>query len=988
MIKKWRQAWDNFAGASAFAVGLPVFLVVIILASMESRAPGMFSEPVLKDRHVALVYEQLKGLDASQARAMFESKEIPASKATGADGVIQTKLSEDYFVFSGQAAGNSVLYFTSRHVVDLACRGARGESIGRAGYEGVSGGFYKYAKGHALRVPESSGGPYSFSCIQKSSGPAKISVMELGFKEAEALSEAHAVKNAALSGALGLLIVFMLLTGLVNKDWRYLLVSCWLLMALRTAQVNMSTDTVFLGIELAPEWMSRLRMLAIAVYAGLLFPLVDSLLSQQERSLSRKWVTSWTFISSIALGGLVFAGALFPFQWFLPLLWVVVINTVLNLGARFGFLMACKATRTENVFWLAAGLAIPMFSWVSEVVAAAMNFDNAMRWLNNESAAVLSALLVTMAFAQQLKSERIEKTRAKEDLKRSYDTSPMGLFEASESGQLAHGNSALAAMLSKPSPMGWSMAEALDAVQWSALVEAVKASKEPVNRTIEATSAGGAPRYFDARVMLNAQGNVEGSLQDATERVKHKQRLEFLSHHDPLTECLNLRGLERMLDQVDANKGEGGMVAYFDLDRFKLVNDVYGHEAGDAVLREVKTRLARALGPGVDLGRVGGDEFLALFHGMGIDQAQTLCEAALVRVSEQPYMRGAQSFRLSASAGLVEASAVGAETARALIGAADSACRMAKSQGRDQLVAYGRDSMFYERRLESYNIAKMLEDNEALDGLYLLAQPIMALEAPFESLNFEVLLRLRLPDGRQVGAGPLIETAEAHGQIAKLDYWVLATMLDWIREHREQLSRTRFICVNLSGGSINDESFLDKVFELLQSRRQDASLLCVEITESVALRDLENTRMFVERARSIGVRVALDDFGAGYSSFGYLKDLPADALKIDGALVRDGMKNPASQSILVALAGLSTALGMRSIGEWTEDAEMVKMLAVAGFDYAQGYAIAKPMALEELIQAKSCADLIHDPETASFARLLQNGGVASLEADMDNRWLH
>ena len=559
----------------------------------------------------------------------------------------------------------------------------------------------------------------------------------------------------------------------------------------------------------------------------------------------------------------------------------------------------------------------------------------------------------------------------------------MGLFEADPAGggAVIHANPALRAMF------GWSsddeelsIAPQLRPGLWEELFEKARQSVGAVDLIVQGLDNGGPAKWFDIRAKLNERGLLEGSVQDATERVEQKMRLEFLASHDPLTECLNLRGLEQRLDQIVAEGHPNALVAYFDLDRFKLINDIYGHEAGDSVLKQVRQRMADALDGTAALGRVGGDEFLAVFDGADMDDAQRRCQKALENISGEPFRHAGKSFKISSSAGLVEAAAVGAKDARAMIGAADSACRMAKKQGVSRLVAHGQGSKFFERRMESHEIAEMFASDKIPEGLCLVGQPIMSLRAPFDSLNFEMLLRMRKADGQVVGAFPLIETVEAHGHTAKLDFWVLSTSLNWIRDHKERLPNTKFICVNLSGGSLNDEVFLEKAFALLEERSAEASMLCIEITESVALRDLENVGDFANRVRGLGASVALDDFGAGYSSFGYLKDLPADALKVDGSLVKDAMSNLAAESILEALARLAGALCMRSVGEWAENVDAVRMLAKAGFDYAQGYAIAKPMALEELLDAKTCADLIVDVPTLIYARQLQeSGGESSVE---------
>jgi diguanylate cyclase (GGDEF)-like protein len=980
--RKW---WAAKFEALSVGVGIPWLLMMLVGAAWAAAALPHPEVGQDTGAPVKLAFAKI-GQEGASAPTFEQALGALRGAKTSWEG--STNLSESYFAFEGVASQAGTLFLTSRHVVELDCwskdvKDALGPRRGSAGYGGETGALRPFAQGFAMEVGRGEG----FVCVQKSTGPAKIAAVSMTPTQAQVFQGAFEWRRGALLAGVGTLVLFMGLAGVVNKDWRYAVFGLWLVMGLRVAQISQGTDTSLLGFGLALEWMPGIRMVSIAAYVALQLMLFKTLLGKDEAKLGSK-MQQWTAATGAGSMALMLAALALPFRWYLPVMWLAVVNAIVNMASRLVILISRKETRSETAIWCALGLAVPMLSWASEVVSAALGLSNAVRWLNNENAALLSSLMVAMAFAQQLKDERREKVKAQEELRKAYSTSPMGLFEADEAGFVVQANPAMREMLGEKDAAGWSMEQKLRARAWKDLAERALRCGGPVDATLEAVDARQGQRWFDVRAQASAAGTIEGSMQDATERVLQKARLEFLASHDPLTECLNLRGLEHLLDEVDKEGRTEALVGYFDLDRFKLINDVYGHEAGDTVLREVKRRMQTALGPGASLGRVGGDEFLVLFDGVDMDNAQRRCEQVLLDLSKEPFAHEGKSFKLSVSCGLVQASAIGAANARALIGAADSACRMAKSQGRAQLVAYGRGSMFFERRMESFEIAKMFEGDGVPEGLYLLGQPIMSLSSPFDSLNFEVLLRMRFPDGRMVGAGPLIETAEAHGHIAKLDLWVLTSVLDWIGAHRRELAHTRFICVNLSGGSLNDETFLDKAFALLEQRKAEAAYLCVEITESVALRDLDNIRLFVERARSLGARVALDDFGAGYSSFGYLKDLPADALKIDGALARDAMDNPASQSILVALSGLATALGMRSIGEWAENCEMVKMLALSSFDYAQGYAVAKPMPLDELIQAKSCGDLIEDPDTALYARLLQSGGGMEFSFEQETRYLH
>ena len=233
---------------------------------------------------------------------------------------------------------------------------------------------------------------------------------------------------------------------------------------------------------------------------------------------------------------------------------------------------------------------------------------------------------------------------------------------------------------------------------------------------------------------------------------------------------------------------------------------------------------------------------------------------------------------------------------------------------------------------------------------------------------------MRDRENKVIPAAKIIKAADNNGRMAVIDRWVLERTLTWIEQHRARFTATHFICVNLSGSSLNDERFVEDAFAMLSSHPKAASLLCLEVTESVALHDLQNTGRFIDRAKSLGAKIALDDFGAGYSSFSYLRDLPADALKIDGAFVKGVSSHPANVAILQAIIELTHNLGMKSIAEWVEDLETLELLAELGADYAQGCAIAHSQPGSARWTAKSSADFIADeshPPLRAGARLIR-----------------
>jgi diguanylate cyclase (GGDEF)-like protein len=430
-----------------------------------------------------------------------------------------------------------------------------------------------------------------------------------------------------------------------------------------------------------------------------------------------------------------------------------------------------------------------------------------------------------------------------------------------------------------------------------------------------------------------------------------------------LTGALNRRGIDKFIIEKTSASGcppESLVIAYLDLDRFKLINDLFGHQVGDEVLKQVYLRIEAGLRSSDRVCRIGGDEFVILFRDTPIALAAKASQAIIDAIDQEPYQIGRRAFHVRASLGLIEAPA--GLHAQEAIYMADSACREAKLNGNGRVVAYESDAPMFVERTRELSLIERFSGDLFLAGLFLEMQPIMSLKTPYGALDFEVLLRMRGPDGTRIPPTKVIAAAEANGTISVLDKWVMETTLDWIDRNRSKLSHTRFVSVNVSGASLNDERFVAEMGELFRRYQHLVPLLCIEITEGVALHDLNNTRRLVDNVRRLGAKVALDDFGAGYTSFPYLRDLPADALKIDGGFVRHIHDLSANAAIVEAIIGLARNLGMQSVAEWVEDAQTLEVLQTMRVDYVQGFAIARPQPPDVILAASSAADFIKDPE--------------------------
>jgi diguanylate cyclase (GGDEF)-like protein len=676
------------------------------------------------------------------------------------------------------------------------------------------------------------------------------------------------------------------------------------------------------------------------------------------------------------------------FETLLVAVWFCV-----SLGVAVGVYYLYKILRITHsrvALWYSASILITLLASLGEVVTASTGERLLAGGLNSVTAAIASALLVCAAVAEHMRAERLEKIEAQRTLKAAYEDSPIGLFSVTNGDVILKANPAFQRMVQKLNQVRIThISQIFDARVTDLLKSLGGAGAQSTELQTKVHDGNGGTDHWFAIKASTADGKiVEGSLQDITERFVATERLEYLANHDPLTDCLNLRGIAR---QIARAARQPSALVYFDLDRFKLINDLYGHGAGDKVLKKVSERIKTAIGPKDLLSRVGGDEFVVAFADATVAEATACCEKIVHLIGAEPYQIGRQRFTLNVSGGLVGTERFGAAPLKEIMSAADTLCRVAKKRATQRLIVMESDDSFFRHHKQELEVIAFLERGVAPEGLFLVMQPEMSLTQPFDSLNFEILLRMRKSDGSIIPAGVIIEAAEMHGKTAIIDRWVMTTAIAWLETHAKSLINTRFVSINLSGGSLNDEAFTEELFVLFAQHPTALSLICIEITESVALTDIRNVQRFIDRVRALGAKVAIDDFGAGYSSFGYLKGLSVDALKLDGSLVKDATHSHAGLAIIEAIGGLVSSLGMKSIGEYAEDLATIRALVDARIDYAQGYGISKPVLPERILAARSSVDFIEDPEILAFVTQLQTGENTStmpLFADPDMGIIH
>ncbi len=422
--------------------------------------------------------------------------------------------------------------------------------------------------------------------------------------------------------------------------------------------------------------------------------------------------------------------------------------------------------------------------------------------------------------------------------------------------------------------------------------------------------------------------------------------LEYLATHDSLTTLPNRRHVKQEVERLVVDfvrSGRPCAVVALDLDGFKYINDSRGHAVGDQVLTHVADLFRTYLRPADYIGRVGGDEFAAVLANVTNDDAQLVILRLLEALrAEAIAVDHGRAVRVTASAGMAFLDPVAPQTAADLLVEADVAMYQAKDSGRDQLALYSlrdrRQADLRDRHTWVDRIAQALDHDQFL----LHAQPLLNLRTGTVD-RYEVLLRMAAADGSLIMPGDFLPAAERSGLIGRIDQWVIVEACRMLGEH-QRAGRDIHLSINLSGPSMGDPTILALIERQLADLPQRGGLT-IEVTETVAITDIERARSFADHLENLGCEFALDDFGAGYGSFYYLKHLPFDYLKIDGTFIRELVTDRADQVLVRSLVHIAREMGKKTVAEFVEDQPTLNMVRELGVDYAQGYHIGRPAPL-------------------------------------------
>ncbi|MGZ5137886.1 MAG: putative bifunctional diguanylate cyclase/phosphodiesterase [Burkholderiales bacterium] len=476
---------------------------------------------------------------------------------------------------------------------------------------------------------------------------------------------------------------------------------------------------------------------------------------------------------------------------------------------------------------------------------------------------------------------------------------------------------------------------------------------EVKNYATHVLTAGREDRWIGINARLTHDDNgevlgIRGTARDITEQHLASRRIEHLALHDPLTDLPNRHSLQ---SRIEAALGESrvGALLFIDIDHFKYVNDNFGHRSGDQLIVGIGSVLRDVMRDcGGELYRLGGDEFAIHLPDALRKQASETAESALDAIRHYRFPATEQRIvsNLSVSVGIALYPFDGGDVP-SLFSNVDIAMYQAKELGRNRHVVFDQASDNLRSTHKRIHWAKRLRDALDDDRFCLFAQPVVRLRDQ-KAVHHEILVRLRDDAGGYILPSTFIELAESLSLVQEIDLQVVEKLLAFMRKHNQVGKKLRYF-VNLSRVSISDERWIKRFLSLLKASATDPSQLVFEITETAAMSEVDVTMTFINRLKDMGCRFALDDFGAGFSSFYYLKRFEVDYLKIDGGFIRDLATDEGSRLFVRALNDVARGLNKQVVAEWVESPEVLKLLVEMGAQFGQGYLFRKPVPLEDTL---------------------------------------
>ena len=527
---------------------------------------------------------------------------------------------------------------------------------------------------------------------------------------------------------------------------------------------------------------------------------------------------------------------------------------------------------------------------------------------------------------------------------------------------------------------GWSLQEARGRSFSSIATVVQEDNRKPVGSLVRIALEQGEVSQLNTNNRLIARDGTEYSIEESGAPIRAQdgkvlgavvvfrnvtssrnltRKIQHQAAHDSLTGLVNRTEFERLLqhalDRATQQKRQCALL-YCDLDQFKVVNDTCGHAAGDNLLKQLASILSSQIRENDTFGRLGGDEFGAIMLDCEPSGAIKVAEKLRACTGEFRFLWQQKTFAIGVSIGVVFISDSFANT-DSLLQAADEACYAAKESGRNRIHVYEPNDDTLERRRGEMQWVSRLHAALEEDRFRLFAQTIQGLGSNADpGFHYEVLIRMVDEEGGLVPPGAFVPAAERYGVMPSIDRWVVRNVIQWLSTQQRHLDGLSFCSINLSAPTLSDPEYPHFIKDLIESYGVPPEKLCFEITETSAISNFNQALKLISALKEKNCLFALDDFGSGMSSFGYLKNLPVDFLKIEGSFVREIVSDDTSMALVRSINDIGHVMGKKTIAEFVEDDAVLAMVAQLGIDYAQGYGISKPMPLDEFVASQNAEE--------------------------------
>lgn len=877
--------------------------------------------------------------------------------------ILRTHLNETpYWVYANLDDGllhkNNQMVFRSRHLVQSSCwlEHAAGEMVELVLHTNQGRVLSADMQGKADSI--------GVLCKFKFIGPASL---EMGIQTREdfygtTLMQAH--RQGFLEGVMYFMIGMVAVAAIMTRRAVFVCYGFWLFASLRLVALSEGWDTSLFGVELGSAVLPHARMMALAMYFTstvlMMWQLFDNVRRESWLGVLRALQASSILLLVLALTS--------DYRTFLELFWpmsLVAVSVVAWVVIQY-FLE--KRDRVA-IYYLSAML-ITLTGAVAEVLAAWFDQTFLLQYFNSASVTVLASVMTTVALAEFLRKAQAQQQLAAQEVKYAherlesvFDIAPSAMFTCSRHGDLLHFNKQFTdSFLNRD---GQPTLDFLQPQRLAAVFNFLGESGKSSRRELPVLVGEGQTRWFEL-VVSRDHHELVGVVSDFTARKDKELALQYQATHDELTGALNRRGLQHCIHGRLA-KGKCSFTFFcVDIQQFSKLISAYGLAVSDQLLQAFYTELYRHMSAHGDVARLHVDHFVVLVQPNDSLRAEELFNDFLERLDKVPFQLEGRSIQTPVLAtivfqGVIDNVLDAMETVE--VSMLEAKLKARRNNTVERVVFEQNQTR---RLLEQSRTIRGLSDHRLPAGLTLAWQPILSLDHADMPLYAEALLRIKGEDGQLGSAGFLLEACERGGHTAFLDNWVLSQSLDFLSDHAAELTSLNVLSINVSPGSLNDETFLQDTLALIRAHQAQASRLCLEITEVGSVINLQAVQNFIEQVRLLGVRIALDDFGAGYSNFRYAIDLHADVIKIDGSIIKNICHSTESHAVTTAILGLAHDLGCKCVAEWVEDLHTLREVKELGMDYVQGYLVSPAVECSRFLNLKSPLDLIEDNKRAAM----------------------